>query len=295
MLCPATSSVTTDPQAIALTHPLALKRTSEIMPSEIRAANSITSPHAGFSTWTMAVTSGRSPELRGCSKWSNTWGEYISRFYWLAFTVEEVTDSNHRIGAKRIVSLQPSITSTLDRLGLLDRVVACTKYCVDVCPALAANPKVIVHDSWSANVQQISAANPDLVICSVPYQMESLAEILKAGVPVLALAPKTLSDVYADIAHIANILGASARGEDLIAEMEQAFDEVRCKTHELVRDHPRPLVYCEEWGKPLIHSQPWVAELVEIAGGEFLGLAGKTTTAEAVLAADPDVILAAWC
>src|SRR5438046_8135935 len=114
-----------------------------------------------------------------------------------------MNSSAKQFGAKRIVSLQPSITSTLDRLGLLDRLVACTKYCVDVCPALASNPKLIVHDSWSANVQQITAARPDLVICSVPYQMESLAEILKAGVPVLALAPKTLSDVYADIAHIA--------------------------------------------------------------------------------------------
>jgi iron complex transport system substrate-binding protein len=57
----------------------------------------------------------------------------------------------------------------------------------------------------------------------------------------------------------------------------------------------RPLVHCEEWGKPLIHSQSWVAELVEIAGGKFLGSPGQTTTPEAVAAANPDIILAAWC
>ena len=57
----------------------------------------------------------------------------------------------------------------------------------------------------------------------------------------------------------------------------------------------RPLVYCEEWGKPMIHSQGWVKELVEIAGGEFLGEPGKHATAEAIASADPDVMIFAWC
>ena len=53
--------------------------------------------------------------------------------------------------------------------------------------------------------------------------------------------------------------------------------------------------FCEEWGKPLIASQPWVAELVQAAGGEFVGTPAATTSAEAVLAEDPDVVIAAWC
>jgi iron complex transport system substrate-binding protein len=38
-----------------------------------------------------------------------------------------------------------------------------------------------------------------------------------------------------------------------------------------------------------------VAELVEAAGGRFFGQPGKHTTEEEVAAADPDVIVAAWC
>jgi len=57
----------------------------------------------------------------------------------------------------------------------------------------------------------------------------------------------------------------------------------------------RPLVYCEEWGKPLILSQRWVAELVEASGGRFFGEPGKRTSEEEVATADPDVIVAAWC
>jgi len=38
-----------------------------------------------------------------------------------------------------------------------------------------------------------------------------------------------------------------------------------------------------------------VAELVEAAGGRFLGQPGKQTTADEVRVADPQVIVAAWC
>ncbi|MGH9577033.1 MAG: ABC transporter substrate-binding protein, partial [Terriglobales bacterium] len=190
--------------------------------------------------------------------------------------------------------LQPSATVTLAGLGLLDRVVACTKYCVDVCAEAARDGRTIVADSWTAKAQEIMAARPDLVIASVPYQLEALAEILKAGVPFLGLAPRTLGDVYADIARIAGIMQEPARGSEMIAGMQREIEAVRKVAAEDGRA-TRPRVFCEEWGKPIIHSQPWVAELVEAAGGEFVGEPGKQTDAETVRRADPEVIVAAWC
>ena len=43
----------------------------------------------------------------------------------------------------------------------------------------------------------------DLVIAAVPFQEQALAEILKSGARFLGLAPKTLADIYTDIATIA--------------------------------------------------------------------------------------------
>jgi iron complex transport system substrate-binding protein len=198
---------------------------------------------------------------------------------------------------QRVVSLQPSVTVTLRDLGVLDRLVACTKYCVDVCPEVMETGCIIVEDSWSAKADQIMAANPDLVIASVPYRLESVAEILKSGVPFLGLAPRSLEDIYKDIIMISRMVSSEepaasdTRGLALVARMEKDVQSVREKTTGL----PRPLIYCEEWGKPLILSQTWVAELVEAAGGRFFGQPGKQVTEEEVATADPDVIVAAWC
>ena len=193
---------------------------------------------------------------------------------------------------RRIACLQPSATVILDRLGLLERVVACTKYCADVCPQVKDGGRTILADSWNAQSAQILKARPDLVIASVPYQEKSLGEILKAGARFLGLAPKNLADIYADIAAIAGICGAAEPGAALIGGMQKEIAVVRDQAS---RAGSRPRVYCEEWGKPLIRSQAWVGELVETAGGEFLGEPGSRTLPRTVEAEDPEVIITAWC
>ncbi len=195
----------------------------------------------------------------------------------------------------RLLSLQPSITVILDHLGCLDQLCACTRYCLDVVPALAARNLPVVHDSWTADAEELVSLRPDLVIASVPYRQESLTAILKAGLPVLLLAPHALADIYHDIRLIGPVADAAPKAESLVAEMQSQIEAVRARVRARTASRPRPRVYCEEWGKPLIHSQNWVRELVEAAGGDFLGDPGATTTPEAVAAADPDVVLAAWC
>ena len=150
----------------------------------------------------------------------------------------------------------------------------------------------IIQDSWTAKAEEILAVKPDLVIASVPYQLEAVAEILKAGAQFLGLAPKSLNDIYADISSIAGIMHTPERGQYLIREMQMEIGRVRGR---YACNEERRRIYCEEWGKPLIQSQRWVAELVEAAGGQFVGEPGKTTDAQAIAAANPDVIVAAWC
>ncbi len=207
---------------------------------------------------------------------------------------------------RRIACLQPSATVILASVGELNRVVACTKYCADLVPELRTEFErpirsdvrnevtsrcLIIADSWTSKASEILAARPDLVIAAVPYQEAAVIEILKAGIRFLGLAPRTLDDIYADIALIGGVVGASKRAAKVISEMQTAIADVRQQTASL----PRKRVFCEEWGKPIIASQPWVAELVRAAGGEFMGKAGAQCSAEEIARQDPEVIIAAWC
>jgi iron complex transport system substrate-binding protein len=192
---------------------------------------------------------------------------------------------------KRIVSLQPSVTAILRELGKLELLVACTKYCAAICPEINERQITIVADSWTAQAHQIREVHPDFVIASVPYQEKSLIEVLKVGVPFLALSPKKLADTYSDIAAISRIVGAEDEGERVVDRMTGQIEKVRQRTKSLTR----PRVFCEEWGKPLITAQEWVAELVEAAGGEFVGTPGARIEAAEVEKAAPEILIAAWC
>ncbi len=192
---------------------------------------------------------------------------------------------------RRIACLQPSATAILNAVGELGRVVACTRYCADVVPEVSDGSRLILADSWTADTEQIVAARPDLVIAAVPYQEKAVSEILRAGARFLGLAPKTLADIYTDIATIAGAVGATDRGERVISAMQSRIDQVRTRTSK----SDRLRVWCEEWGKPVIASQRWVAELAEAAGGESLGIPGRQISAEEIRELDPQVMIAAWC
>jgi iron complex transport system substrate-binding protein len=200
----------------------------------------------------------------------------------------------------RIASLQPSITLTLHALGRLDSLCAITKYCLEALPELASRNLPILQDSWSfdkpGNLELLLSTKPDLVIASVPYRLESLAAILKSGLPILTFAPHTLADIAKDIRLIASVVQAAPEAEALVAHINDTLAHTSTNAASATA---KPVVYCEEWGKPLIHSQHWVAELVEIANGIFLGIPGTHTTAESIASLpdeqQPDVLLFAWC
>jgi len=191
----------------------------------------------------------------------------------------------------RVVSLQPSATVILRDLGKLDGLVACTKYCVEVCPEIQGRDIAIVSDSWTAQAAQIAKARHDLVIASVPYQEKAIAEIMKSGARFLGLAPKSLSDIYLDVAAISGIMDAACEGRAIVDRMQAEISRVRVQARPL----PRRRVFCEEWGKPVIASQRWVAELVESAGGEFIVTPGAQVDPVTIEQAGPDVLIAAWC
>src|SRR5260370_24119751 len=106
-----------------------------------------------------------------------------------------------------------------------------------------------------AQSRQISMARPDLVIAAVPYQEKAVSEILRAGARFLGLAPKSLADIYGDIAAIAGIMGARDEGMGAIKKMRDAIEAVASRTQPL----RQPRGFCEQWGTPLVPSPVWGA------------------------------------
>jgi iron complex transport system substrate-binding protein len=188
-----------------------------------------------------------------------------------------------------IVSLAPSATSILCAIGAKRFLVGVTKWCPDVA-SVGKLPKL--GDCWHMkSVDGILRLRPTLVIGSVPYKQQTVAKLLDQRLNFLAMNPRTLADVEADIRLLGDITHREASAEKLVEKMRHAFSQIEMKAR---RFKKRVRVYCEAWPNPRISSPFWVAELVRICGGEMVVPAGEKITEAQVAAARPELIVLAW-
>jgi iron complex transport system substrate-binding protein len=204
-------------------------------------------------------------------------------------TRKHSSQARHGESALRIVSLAPSATSILCAIGARRALVGVTKWCAEVVD-VSGLPQL--GDCWQMeNVDDILSLRPTLVIGSVPFKKETVAQLLEQPLNFLAKNPRSLADIERDILLLGRIADRAAAAERLIAKMRREFNSIRRNALHAKRT---PRVYCEAWPNPRISSPPWVAELVHIAGGEFVVPAGEKIADAQVAQARPNVIVLAW-
>jgi iron complex transport system substrate-binding protein len=195
----------------------------------------------------------------------------------------------------RIISLAPSVTSILLELGAGRDLVGVSKWCKDVAN-VGRRPQV--GDCWKMDTKEVMRLKPTILIGSVPFATDTVAKILAQPVTFVAINPRSLAHIARDIRVLGRMVNRAANAEKLIRKMEQAFGAVTkvavAKAARSKSAGKRPRVYCEAWPKPRISSPPWVAELVEIAGGKTVVTPGQRVTEEEVAAAKPNIIVLAW-
>jgi iron complex transport system substrate-binding protein len=198
--------------------------------------------------------------------------------------------ANKNIAQNRIVSLAPNVTSILLKLGAGRDLVGVSKWCKDVAD-VGRRPQV--GDCWKIDVDEVMRLKPTMLIGSVPFAPDTVAKLLAQPVTFVAINPRTLADIERSIRVLGRIVNRAKGAEKLIRKMNQDLHAV-AKAARPRRAARPPRVYCEAWPKPRISSPPWVAELVEIAGGKMVVASGQRVTDEDVAAAKPDVIVLAW-
>ncbi|HMQ94684.1 ABC transporter substrate-binding protein, partial [Amaricoccus sp.] len=202
-----------------------------------------------------------------------------------------------RFPPERIVCLTEETVETLYLLGEEARIVGVSGYAVR--PPQVRREKPRVSAFTSADLPKVLALEPDLVLTFSDLQAPIVADLVRAGVAVHAFNQRDLAGILAMIRTLGALVGAAERAAALADSYRRRLDAIRADRAGL----PRQRVYFEEWDEPMISGIAWVSELVAVAGGEdvFADLSrqpaatGRIVTADAVVTAAPDLILASWC
>ena len=194
--------------------------------------------------------------------------------------------------AKRIVSLVPSVTESLFCLGLGERIVGITDWCVHPSDRVSGLPRV--GGTKNPLVRQILELEPDLVIANREENRKRTVVALRtAGVDVWVTFPQTVQDGVALLRELAD-LGATAEAvEAVVRPVEEA---VRAAEEQ----HPaRGLpVFCPIWKNPwmAVGGDTYASSLLELCGGAnvFADCGDRRypiVELDQIVAAAPEVIL----
>lgn len=195
---------------------------------------------------------------------------------------------------QRIVSIFASNTELVASLGLLDRVVGVEDF-TRFPPGVERIPKVGGRLGFS--VDAVVARQPDLVIVTPARQAahQLVDPMERIGVPVIVLLSRTLDEVMGNLRLVGQATGVAARGRALAEGLQARLDAVDRRV--VAQRFPRTLMVTGRLGNGmLLVARPgtYTGEAMLRAGSRFaldgLGTVPQVSP-EAVLAADPDVLL----
>ena len=192
----------------------------------------------------------------------------------------------------RIVSLVPSLTEALFALGLGERVVGVTDWCVHPADGVAALPKL--GGTKDANVEAIVALAPDLVIANHEENTRRVVEKLRAaGLEVWVTYPRTVREGAALLRELAGLGATPEAIAAVVVPVEAAV--ARAEAAEIARPVP---VFCPIWRDPwmAVGRDTYIHSMLELCGGAnvFADRGDRRYPIVAfddVVAAAPEVIL----
>ncbi|MDE2598700.1 MAG: cobalamin-binding protein [Rhodocyclaceae bacterium] len=194
--------------------------------------------------------------------------------------------------ARRIVSLAPNITEVLYAADAGDKLVGTVEFS-DYPVAAKKLPRV---GSYARiDIEAVAALKPDLVLAwDSGNPPAGVAQLRKLGIPVFVTEPKTLNDIPRDIERYGRLAGTETTSL-------RAADEFRRKLaalHDRYAGRKPVRMFYEVWDEPLmtVNGKQIISDVIRLCGGvnvfADLPALAPTVSVEAVLAANPDAIIA---
>ncbi|HEX5210001.1 MAG TPA: cobalamin-binding protein [Steroidobacteraceae bacterium] len=195
---------------------------------------------------------------------------------------------------QRIVSLAPGATEMLFAVGAGDRVVA-TDDLSDEPPAARKLPKL--GELANIDVERLIATKPAVVVVwSYGTSAAQIALLGRLGLPVYREESLTLDGIAASMRRLGRLAGTSAVA-DRVADALQARLAALTSRYGQARSPPTALL--EVWDKPLytVGGREPMSDALRVCGARNvfgdLQQAAPAVSVEAVIARNPDIIIAA--
>ena len=226
----------------------------------------------------------------------------------------------------KVVSLLPSATEIISRLGLEKNLVGVSHEC-DFPESVVLLPKLTsssintelsssnIHKSvmevmqravsvYDLDLELLTSLKPDFIItqdlcdvCAVSFKQveQACQEVLDKNARIISLKPKMLGDIWDDVQNVADQLSVTEKGREFHEEMESRIKALQIRR----RDGTAPKVLTIEWIDPIYIGGMWLPEMIAIVGGQVCiaesGQPAPVVNREDLEKIEPDVVVIKPC
>ncbi|MFD3002030.1 ABC transporter substrate-binding protein [Pontibacter toksunensis] len=126
---------------------------------------------------------------------------------------------------QRIISLVPSQTELLFDLGLGDRIIGVTKFCIH--PEPQVKQKAIIGGTKNFRFDAIAELQPDLIVGNKEENYKEGIEQLQQKYPVWMSDIYTLDDALQMMQQVGQLTGTEARAQELMQGISTGFSSLQ--------------------------------------------------------------------
>ncbi|MCQ2215754.1 MAG: ABC transporter substrate-binding protein [Bacteroidales bacterium] len=139
----------------------------------------------------------------------------------------------HLMAQKRVISLSPSVTYTIQQIGAGNTIVGRTSFCPEI------EGSVVVGDVLSTNIEAIIALKPDVVF-TMAFTKESIISKLKSlGIEVVNFnTPRSFDEIAITTLKIGKYIGEPAKTQHYLSE---ELDRIKALKDEIAASEPESL------------------------------------------------------
>lgn len=190
----------------------------------------------------------------------------------------------------KIISLVPSATEILYKLGAEENLVGISSFC----PKPSHKKIEIVGSFINADIEKIKKLNPDIVILTLPTQKNIAEQLKKLNIKTEIIIIKNVKDILNSIIKLGKLSGKEKRAKFIYDSLKQELKKI-AKKYENKKN--RPKVFVELSPKPLYTCGKFsfLNDYIKLAGGknifEDVQKGYFTINPEEVIKRNPDIIL----
>ena len=228
---------------------------------------------------------------------------------------------------KRIVSLLPSCTEIICKLGYREHLVGISHECdypksISGLPVLTKarlspeGTSIEINQSvtdllqrglsvYDVDASLLKSLSPEIIVTQAQCEacavsLDQVQDIVSNWTlnqtEIISLEPNTLNEVWLDFDIIAKTMDAPESSSILKSEINERFKLLKDK---LKGTEQKPTVLCIEWIEPIMVAANWVPELVGLAGGKNVmsvsGTDSNFCSWDEIKQTNPDIIIMMPC